>query len=77
MMYFIDEATWRIRVCPDAESVRRSFDRSCEICCFRGFQIRCDQCKIAYVFDQVKDCFKNPTDIKNVKAPNYGKGKCV
>jgi hypothetical protein len=51
-MNFIDEGIRRIRRSQDPESARRSFDRSCSVCCTHGYQIRCDQCKVANAFDQ-------------------------
>ena len=57
-MYFVDEGIRRLRRSPDIVSARKSFDRSCSICCNRGYQIRCDQCKLAYVFTQIEEGFK-------------------
>ena len=67
-MFFIDEGIRRIRRSPDVESARMSFDRSCELCCLRGYQIRCDQCKVANAFQQAVEGFdylKNYMDRPN------------
>lgn len=56
-MRFIEKGIARLRESPDIQTAQRIFDRSCKLCCFRGYRIRCDQCKVADVFDQVKEAF--------------------
>ena len=76
-MEFIEEGIVRIRHSPDLRTAQRSFDRSCEICCYRGLQIRCDHCKIAYVFEQARECFSDLADIKNVNLQIFRKEKNI
>ena len=52
-------------MCPDAVSARRSFDRSCAVCCTHGYQIRCDQCKVAYAYRQALEGFADMVKYKN------------
>ena len=56
-MDFLDEGVRRIRRSPDVATARRSFDRSCAVCCTHGYQIRCDQCKIAVAYKEAKEGF--------------------
>ena len=63
-MFFIDEGIRRIKRSPDVESARRSFDRSCTVCCTHGYQIRCDQCKIANAFQQAMEGFRYMENFK-------------
>jgi len=55
IMRFIEEGIARLRESSNIQTAQRSFERSCKLCCFRGYRIRCDQCKVAGVFDQVKE----------------------
>ncbi len=63
-MLFIDEGIRRIKRSPDVESARRCFDRSCTVCCTHGYQIRCDQCKIANAFQQAMEGFRYMENFK-------------
>ena len=56
-MNFVDEGVRRIRQSLDAAAARRSFDRSCAVCCTHGYQIRCDKCKIANAYEQAMEGF--------------------
>ncbi|MBR5677047.1 MAG: hypothetical protein IKX20_02800 [Paludibacteraceae bacterium] len=56
-MDFLDEGVRRIRRSPDVATACRSFDRSCAVCCTHGYQIRCDQCKIAEAYKEAKEGF--------------------
>ena len=38
---------------PTKEMARKRFSRSCECCCNKGLQIKCDRCSIAIVHSLV------------------------
>ena len=64
-MYFIDEGIRRIRRSADVDSARRSFDRSCTVCCTHGYQIRCEHCKVANAYQQTIEGFNYMINYKN------------
>jgi hypothetical protein len=64
-MNFVDEGVRRISRSPDTATARRCFDRSCAVCCTHGYQIRCDQCKIANAYKQVMEVLAYMTNQKD------------
>jgi hypothetical protein len=74
-MHFVDEGVRRIRRSPDEATARRSFDRSCAVCCTHGYQIRCDQCKIAEAFKQAMEGFVYMMNYKEIMKEDLTSSK--
>ena len=36
---------------------QKNFSHSCKVCCYRGIQINCDKCAIAFVHNEVSAYF--------------------
>lgn len=67
MTRFEEAGASKIRNAQTIEACDRAYDRCCELCCLRGFNIPCDRCHIEAAHDEqvsvlklLADCDRRP-----------------
>lgn len=68
MTGFEEEGVRRQYQCETVSQAVRTFERSCEMCCCRGYNTPCERCAIAAAHDEVCRTIRDAAEERRQKA---------